>query len=690
MSDPQRPNHGDLPQLDRQQITFTLIGLLVGIFLAALDQTIVSTAAPIIQKDLKISNQLFPWLTTAYLLSSTVFVPIWGKLSDLYGRRRIFMTGLVIFLIGSVLCGISQTGMALVLSRGVQGLGSAALFTTAFATIADIFSPDQRARFGGLFGAMFGISSILGPLLGGWLTDSFSWHWVFFVNLPLGIIALYFILSKMPQLKRHWGNERPKVDWIGGLLLMVGTIPLLLALSLGHNPDTQNQTGYAWTSWQILSMFAVSIAGFLTFYVVEQRTPEPLIHFKMFKDKTFALGNLANFIVGGVFLAAIVFLPLFMVNVVGLSATRAGLTTLPLTFGLLLANIFSGQLASRVGKIRPIILGALAILSIGFLLMGFTLTTTTGQLDVSWKMFIVGMGLGPSIPLFTLAIQSTVQPRYLGIATSTGTFLRQMGSTIGIAILGSVFATNLTTSFGTQLKSIQAELPQAIQAQFGALGSSSEGSNSNFDPKAIKEKVFIQLDEQQRVLELALRDSDPKAIASLLANPNVPENLKGVLRQGGISKSIADQFAAQYAKIQMAIRSGSPKTVAQMLQDPTLPQALRDNLSRIPAQAIQTEQGQDQVLQNIKANLDRAQTAATSMAVSKALSGAQDGLASTKKQISAAIDQAGAAFKQALTESISFLYKVAIFIVLLAFVVTFLMPEAHLRKNQPHAPAAME
>ena len=615
--------HAPMVQLTPQQTTFALIGLLLGVFLAALDQTIVATAAPIIQKDLNISNALYPWLTTIYLLSSTVMVPVWGKLSDLYGRKNMLLAGIGVFLLGSVMCGFSQDGIQLIISRGVQGLGSAALFTVALSIIADIFAPEQRAKFSGLFGMLFGISSIVGPLVGGYLTDNISWHWIFFVNVPLGALAIYFIVTTMPALKRDWGGNRPGIDWAGVFWLFLGTIPLLVALSLGKNEVLSGESGFLWTSWQILSMFALSLTGIIAFIATERRVKEPLVNLELFKNKSFAWGTAAAFVAGSAFLAAIVFLPFFMVNVVGLSATSAGLTTLPLTFGLVLGNIFSGQLAARIGKVKPIILSAMVVLLIGFALMGFTLTSDTSQFDVGWKMFLVGVGLGPTIPLFTLAVQNAVQPRDIGGATALVTFSRSLGTTIGVAVLGSVFATVLGNSFASGRAEIVQSLPLEQRSQFASLnapsGGGEGGASGNFDLTRIKKQA-----------------------------------------EAGIAK----QFAAQYSTLERAINSGSIQAFQALKTNPQLPEQLRANLERIPAVALSSEAGRTQVLEQIKTNLDTAQTA-------------------TVSSTSSTLNRVGTAFKQAATDSVTSLYKFAILLVLLAFIVTLLMPEAPFRRGNP-------
>jgi len=437
------------PVLTRQEKAFTLAGIMLGLLLGALDQTIVSTAGPEIQRDLAIPTALYAWITISYLVASTVFVPIYGKLSDLMGRKPVLLFGIVLFLIGSLLCGSSQTTVQLILARAVQGMGSASLFTSAFAVIADMFSPAERGRYNALFASVFALASVIGPLVGGFITDHFGWHWVFFINLPLGAIAVTFIALKMPRLGRsRWHDpDRPRVDIGGTLTLALCVVPLLVALSLGRTSVslTASGHGFLWTSPEILGLFTVTVVGLVAFLWTESRAHDPILDLHLFRNPAFAWGNLATFISGASFLSAIVFLPLFMVNVIGLSATRSGLTVTPLTFGIVFGNIAAGHLVSRIGRYKPLLLGGLLILMGAFALMGFTLSSQSSQAEVTLKMVLVGIGLGPAISLYPLAIQNSVESRLLGVATSSATFFRQMGSTMGVAVLGTVFATELAT-----------------------------------------------------------------------------------------------------------------------------------------------------------------------------------------------------------------------------------------------------
>ena len=425
----------------------TMASSLLGILLAALDQTVVATAGPAMQRDLHIAPALYAWMTTSYIVASTVTVPLWGKLSDLFGRKRTLIIGMVLFLIGSALCAAARSLETLILYRVIQGIGSAALFTNAFAVTADLFPPKERSKWQGLFGGVFGLASVIGPFVGGALTDAAGWHWVFLINLPLGALALAVAMARMPPLRRpRTGPAR--VDVTGAAVLIVAMVALLLGLSLGHGevPPGGRETGWPWASWQIASLFAVAVIGVIAFIIVEGRVREPLLDLSLFRRREFAIGCAAAFMAGLPFVAAIVFLPLFMVDVLGASATDAGKVLIPLTLGIVFANIASGQIVSRIGRYKGVILCSLVLSIIGFAVMGVTLSTDSTTLGVSLKMIILGMGMGPAIPLYTLAIQNSVPIQQIGVATSTAVFARSVGATVGLAVLNTVFAMSLVSS----------------------------------------------------------------------------------------------------------------------------------------------------------------------------------------------------------------------------------------------------
>ena len=503
--------------LSRTERFITLSGVLLGLLLAALDQTIVATAGPAMQADLHIAPADYPWLTTAYLVASTVMLPIYGKLSDLFGRKPILVAGILLFLLGSVLCGLSRSTFHVILARVVQGLGSASLFTSAFTVVADLFPPSVRGKYQGLVGAVFALSSVVGPLLGGFLTDHFSWHWVFFINLPVGLMALGFILLRMPPLHPRAGEKRPRLDLAGALALVLAVVPLLLALSLGHER-------YAWGSAPILGLFALSAVGLVLFVLAERRAHEPLLDLGLFRNRVFGLGNLTVCILGAGFLSAVVFLPLFMVNVVGLSATRSGLTLTPLTLGVVAGNVLAGQLVSRLGHYRLLMLGSLVVLTAGYALMGYTLSSDSTQAEVTVKMVLVGVGLGPSLPLYTLAIQNAVPPAQVGVATASVTFFRQMGSTIGVALLGTVFASTLATTLATRTTEATAGLPPEVSERLQLSGTGGGGGEPlSEEPPAVGQVEQVRKEGFTRAISAIYRIAILISVVGFLLTLFLPE-----------------------------------------------------------------------------------------------------------------------------------------------------------------------
>jgi EmrB/QacA subfamily drug resistance transporter len=431
----------------------TLIGLMIVFLLSALDQTIVGTAMPRIVAQLQ-GLDLYAWVTTAYLLSSTVMVPIYGKLSDLYGRKSILLTGIGLFTLGSVLCGAAGEfgrlpviggGMVqLIVFRAIQGLGGGALFTSAFAIIADIFPPRERGRFGGLFGAMFGLASILGPIIGGFFAQLgpthigsltiAGWRWIFYINLPLASLALFMIAVKMPPLTRRVPGT---VDYLGAILVVGTFVPLLLALSWAGNT-------YPWSSPRVLGLLAISAVGLAAFVFVESRVRDPILSLRLFTNRTFTFANLASFIVSMSFMGVVSFLPLYLQLGAGAQPAQSGIVMLPLMLGLIAASTVSGQLVSRFGVFKPILLGGQAIMVVGTILLTM-IHPGMSLWDVAWRMLIFGIGLGPAQALFSLAVQNAVQPQEIGVATSTSQFFRQIGSTIGVAMFGSLLTANLSS-----------------------------------------------------------------------------------------------------------------------------------------------------------------------------------------------------------------------------------------------------
>jgi EmrB/QacA subfamily drug resistance transporter len=451
----------DKPLTTGRERTQILVGLLLALLLAALDQTIVSTAGPSIQQDLGIPATLYTWLTIGYLITSTVSLPIYGKLGDLHGRKPMILFGIGLFMLGSLLCGLAWNAWSLIIFRALQGLGAGALISASSAVVADLYPPAERGRINGLLGAVFGFSSVFGPLAGGVLTDMLSWHWVFYVNIPIGVVATWFIATRLPALR--FGSAKGGVDYLGAVFLVVSTVALLLALSLGKSNPLPGELGFAWTSTPILAMFVVFAVGLVAFLIAESKVKDPLLDLRLFRNRTFSLGTLAIFILGAAFLTTGVFLPQFMINVVGTSATTSGLSTTPLMMGVIGSSIVSGLLTTRFGTYKPVMLVGLTVLLVGFVILGFTLTTDSTTLEVSLKMVVVGIGLGPVVSLYALAVQNALPPTQTGVATSSVSFFQQLGSTVGLAVLGGVFATILTANLAPALATT--DPPPALSEQ---------------------------------------------------------------------------------------------------------------------------------------------------------------------------------------------------------------------------------
>ncbi len=511
---------------------FTLAGILVALFLGALDQTIVGTAMPRILQSLNGLN-LYSWLVTAYLLASTSMIPIYGKLSDLYGRKRVVLIGVILFLAGSVLSGQSRSMTELIVFRALQGLGAAGIFSMAFTVIADLFPPAERGRYNGLFGAVFGTSSIIGPLLGGFLTDALSWRWVFYVNMPVGLIALFFIVTQMPPLKPTL-ERKVSIDWWGTAALLVAIVPVLLALSIGG-------TELPWASWQIAALFALGAAATGVFIVVERGAKEPILPFDMFRNRTYVLGNAAALLMAGIgFFGAILFLPIYMVLVIGVTASAAGLTVMPMTLGMVTASFVSGQIVSRLGRYKLVLLAGAALMIAGYgTMLGLNVDMTRAQM--TWRMILLGVGLGPALPLFTLAIQNSVNPREIGAATSSSQFFRQVGSTIGVAVFGTLMATTLAT-----------ELPRHMPAELQKAGlgrvSFSMGELESGNLGAVGTQIKAGMADIYQRIEDALTRNDPAALAGLLADPRLPPEIRATLEQ----RASGQQWAGTDTKAALA------------------------------------------------------------------------------------------------------------------------------------------
>ena len=675
------------PALTRQQKVLTLAGTLLAMFLAALDQTVVATAGPDMQRSLHLAPGLYTWITTAYLVSSTVLVPVYGRLSDLFGRKVILLVGVVIFLAASALCGISQNATQLIAFRALQGVGSASLFTSAFAVVADLFTPAERGKYTGLFGAVFGISSLVGPLLGGFITDHFGWHWVFFINLPIGAVALTFILLRMPPLKPQL-QVRPSVDVMGAVLLAVGTVPLLIGASLGRAVLREGDVGYLWTSPPMLAMGLLVVLGLVGFVAWELRVKDPLVDLSLFKTPAVKWGVATMFVLGAAFLTPMVFLPLFMVNVVGVTATASGLTISPLVMGIVAGNVVSGQLASRFGKYKPFMLVALVVMTCGFLVMGFTLTASSTQSEVTLKMVLLGLGLGPSIPLYTLAIQNAVDPRQMGVATSMTTFFRSMGSTVGVAVVGSLFATTLSEGVSTRLAKATEGLPPQLVQRFSQRqgGGGEEGGGSmRFDAEAQKQKASDGLDGA-RALALKALDGDRLATLAVQSSPLADEALKAAVADGGPKGQAKARAEATWLRVQEAAQD--PGRWTALLEANELAPAAKKAALEVSPSVLKDGAGPALALQPVKAVIDSEAERLGAMALEQARTKVEMRLAVERPKVLAVIDAVGLSFKEGFTDAISLVYRLAAALAVIGFLLTLKIPQLALRgRAVPVAPA---
>ena len=442
----------ELPHPVRMRV---LGAVMVGVFLAALDQTVVGTALPRIIADLG-GNNLYTWVFTAYLLTSTISGPLYGKVSDLFGRRPVFLFGVSVFMVGSILSGFSREMWQLIAARGFQGLGAGALFPIAMATLADLFSPMERGRYQGLFGAVFGLSSLIGPAIGGMITDTVGWPFVFFVNLPVGAFVLVTVRRYLPAY--HQTTRRPSIDYVGAALFTAALVPILVGLTNKQSAD--------WTDPSVGGLIALGALVLLAFVAVESRVKEPIVPLTLFRNRAFSISVLSVFLAAFGFLTAGVFLPRWYQTVEGASATVSGYEMLPLLGGVIVSAIASGQIVARTGRYRILIFAAMLTLAAGLALL--TQLRSTTPLPALWaSMFVTGMGMGPAFSIFALAVQNSVPVQQIGAATSSVSFFQQVGGSVGLAITGTLFTSSLTQQLPASLGS--ASLPSQVS---GALASS--------------------------------------------------------------------------------------------------------------------------------------------------------------------------------------------------------------------------
>jgi EmrB/QacA subfamily drug resistance transporter len=421
---------------------FEVLGaILLARLLGALDQTIVGTALPRIVTDLQ-GNDLYTWVVTIYLLTSTISVPFYGKLSDYFGRKPLLIFGIIVFLAGSALSGVSQNMTELIVFRGIQGIGAGSLFPISLAVIGDLFTPAERGKYQGLFGAVFGVAALIGPFLGGVITDNVGWHWIFYINIPVGLVSLFVVARVLPSLKRP--KHALNLDWLGAIAFVAGMIPFLVGLTNKQTAD--------WGTFEVGGLLGIGIVLIAVFLVIESRAKEPIVPLNLWRDRTYAGSLVATFFAAFGFFSATIFLPRFYQVVKGDSATVSGWELIPLLVGVIGASIISGQIVARTGKYKALLLGSISLVGIGSLL--FTnLAYDTDPWVIRFWQFVLGLGIGPTLAVFTIVIQNAVPFSKLGVATSNLTFFRQIGGIVGLSIAGSYFGGQLQQQIPQRLLS---------------------------------------------------------------------------------------------------------------------------------------------------------------------------------------------------------------------------------------------
>ena len=672
-------------QITSAERRLTLAALAVVVLLSALDQTIVATAMPRIIEELR-GLSMYAWVTTAYMLTSTVSVPLYGKLSDQYGRKPILISGVLMFLVGSALCGLSgEFGdlpvigggmMQLVVFRALQGLGAGALMTVSFAVMADMYPPRERGKLFGVFGSVFGLATVIGPFIGGFFTDHGTvtvlgyavagWRWVFYVNLPLGALALFMIIYRMPTLRRGTGGS---IDYLGALLVVLTATTALLALTLGG-------THHPWDSPTIVGLFGASAVALVVFIWIERHAEQPILPLHLFAIPTFRTAALGSFVMSMAFLGVVMFMPLYMQVVQGVSATQSGVSLLPLMAALIVSSILSGRIVARTGKYKLLMIAGGAILFAGVIaLTGIDADTT--QRDLAWRLALTGIGLGPAQTLFSLVIQNAAPSTEVGVATSMSQFSRQMGSTVGVAIFGTL----LTHALTAELPKHVPQLPGTPNMQIDLAHAQSEAMNVD----RIRERVNTVLNERYQVIERAYHE-DSAAVETVLADSRLPEAIKKPLRDGGIRAATKDELVKRTDVLVAELESGADGR-DRLLEDPTVSPTLKRQLANIPSRAWKEPEVIHGVTALFRDSLLTTEDALVAQRADRALAMVKAGMTAYSTKL---VNDIQRGVKVAFAVSIAHMLERALWIVALALLVVLFVPELPLRTKAHSDSAAAE